>query len=66
MKGKPKRDGSGKGVRANKGKGGCKTTRTRGNKKMVNNLLSKNNIKSKKVKEKKLGKLGNVVADKVY
>jgi len=25
MKGKPKNDGSGKGVRANQGRGGCKT-----------------------------------------
>ncbi len=25
--GKPKRDGSGRGVRANEGRGGCKTTR---------------------------------------
>lgn len=25
-KGVPKRDGSGKGVRANRGRGGCKTT----------------------------------------
>ena len=25
-KGTPKRDGSGKGIRANKGRGGCKTT----------------------------------------
>jgi len=29
-KGKPKRDGSGKGVRANRGRGGCKTTRKKG------------------------------------
>jgi len=27
---KPKRDGSGRGVRANKGKGGCKSTRKTG------------------------------------
>ena len=27
MKGRPKRDGSGKGRRANRGRGGCKTTR---------------------------------------
>jgi len=27
MKGKPKRDGSGKGIRDNKGRGGCKVTR---------------------------------------
>jgi len=27
MKGKPKRNGSGKGTRANKGRGGCKTTK---------------------------------------
>jgi len=26
-KGTPKRDGSGKGTRANKGRGGCKTTK---------------------------------------
>jgi len=26
-KGKPKKDGSGKGTRANKGRGGCKTTK---------------------------------------
>jgi len=26
----PKRDGSGKGKRANKGRGGCKTTRKKG------------------------------------
>jgi len=30
MKGVPKRDGSGRGVRANRGRGGCKTTRTTG------------------------------------
>jgi hypothetical protein len=30
MKGVPKRDGSGKGVRANRGRGGCKTTRATG------------------------------------
>lgn len=29
-KGKPKRDGSGKGRRANKGRGGCKDTRKSG------------------------------------
>lgn len=29
-KGKPKKDGSGKGRRANKGRGGCKTTRKTG------------------------------------
>jgi len=29
-KGKPKRDGSGKGTRANKGRGGCKTPRAIG------------------------------------
>lgn len=29
-KNKPKRDGSGKGIRANKGRGGCKITRTIG------------------------------------
>jgi len=29
-KGVPKRDGGGKGWRANKGRGGCKTTRTKG------------------------------------
>ena len=29
-KGAPKRDGSGKGVRANKGRGGCKTTKKTG------------------------------------
>ena len=29
-KGKPKRDGSGKGVRANQGRGGCKTTSSKG------------------------------------
>jgi len=28
--GVPKRDGSGKGSRANKGRGGCKTTRRKG------------------------------------
>jgi hypothetical protein len=27
MKGVPKKDGSGRGVRANRGRGGCKTTR---------------------------------------
>jgi hypothetical protein len=26
----PKRDGSGKGTRANKGRGGCKTTKPKG------------------------------------
>jgi hypothetical protein len=30
MKGTPKRDGSGRGVRANRGRGGCKTTKTTG------------------------------------
>lgn len=29
-KGVPKRNGSGKGIRANKGRGGCKTTRSTG------------------------------------
>ncbi len=29
-KGSPKRNGSGKGVRANKGRGGCKTPRKTG------------------------------------
>ena len=29
-KGQPKRDGSGKGTRANKGRGGCKTTKSKG------------------------------------
>ena len=29
-KGKPKRDGSGKGVRANRGRGGCKPTSSKG------------------------------------
>lgn len=29
-KGTPKRDGSGKGKRANKGRGGCKTTKKKG------------------------------------
>jgi hypothetical protein len=29
-KGKPKKDGSGKGTRANRGRGGCKTTRRTG------------------------------------
>ena len=29
-KGTPKRDGSGKGTRANKGRGGCKTTKSKG------------------------------------
>lgn len=29
-KGIPKRDGSGKGIRANKGRGGCKDTRSKG------------------------------------
>jgi len=29
-KGTPKRDGSGKGVRKNKGRGGCKTTKQTG------------------------------------
>lgn len=28
-KGKPKKDGSGKGVRANKGRGGCKVTKVK-------------------------------------
>lgn len=32
MKGIPKRDGSGKGTRANQGRGGCKTTRKTGRK----------------------------------
>lgn len=30
MKGKPKRDGSGRGVRANKGRGGCKKIKSKG------------------------------------
>ena len=30
MKGKPKRDGSGRGVRANRGRGGCLPTRAKG------------------------------------
>ena len=30
MKDKPKQDGSGKGIRANKGKGGCLNPRTKG------------------------------------
>ena len=29
-KGRPKRDGSGRGVRANRGRGGCKPTRSKG------------------------------------
>ena len=29
-KGTPKRDGSGRGTRANRGRGGCKTTRSKG------------------------------------
>ena len=29
-KGRPKKDGSGKGVRANRGRGGCKTTKLKG------------------------------------
>jgi len=29
-RGVPKRDGSGRGVRANRGRGGCKTTRSNG------------------------------------
>jgi len=29
-KGTPKRDGSGRGVRANRGRGGCQTTRNQG------------------------------------
>ena len=31
-KGTPKRDGSGRGTRANRGRGGCKTTRRTGKK----------------------------------
>jgi len=31
MKGKPKKDGSGKGKRANRGRGGCSPTRKKGN-----------------------------------
>ena len=30
MKGVPKRNGSGRGIRANKGRGGCRTTKTVG------------------------------------
>jgi len=30
MKNIPKRDGSGRGIRANRGRGGCKTTRSKG------------------------------------
>ena len=29
-KNKPKKDGSGKGIRANKGRGGCKKTKKKG------------------------------------
>jgi len=29
-KGKPKRDGSGRGTRSNRGRGGCKTTKSSG------------------------------------
>jgi hypothetical protein len=29
-KGKPKKDGSGRGVRANRGRGGCKDTKDKG------------------------------------
>jgi len=29
-KGTPKKDGSGKGTRANRGRGGCKTTKSKG------------------------------------
>ena len=29
-KGKPKHDGSGRGARANQGRGGCKNTQTKG------------------------------------
>lgn len=32
-KGVPKRDGSGKGIRANMGRGGCKTTKKKGKRK---------------------------------
>lgn len=35
MKGKPKKDGSGKGVRANKGRGGCIKTKPKGKRKYV-------------------------------
>jgi len=30
MKGKPRRNGSGKGNRSNRGRGGCKSTRSKG------------------------------------
>jgi len=30
VKNKPKRDGSGRGVRANRGRGGCKETKLKG------------------------------------
>lgn len=30
MKGKPKHNGSGKGTRSNRGRGGCKVTKKRG------------------------------------
>jgi len=30
IKGKPRRDGSGRGVRANRGRGGCSKPRSRG------------------------------------
>jgi len=30
IKGKPKKDGSGKGIEANKGRGGCTTTKSIG------------------------------------
>ena len=33
MKGKPKKDGSGKGIRANKGRGGCSPAKQKKNKK---------------------------------
>jgi hypothetical protein len=36
-KGVPKRDGSGRGVRANRGRGGCKETRKTGRGRNVNN-----------------------------
>jgi hypothetical protein len=32
VRGVPKRDGSGRGVRANQGRGGCQPTRNRGKK----------------------------------
>ncbi len=41
MKGKPKKDGSGKGIRANKGRGGCSPAKQKKNKKNRRRYLNR-------------------------